>query len=136
VVDPARFRQLLLNLLDNAVKFGPPGQRVQVTLARMGDRCRLSIADHGSGVTPAERDRIWEPYYRGGAAESRAVGGSGIGLAIVRDTANGCGGQTWVEETPGGGATFVVELPVADTGARPVATANGTSEGETAEPRT
>jgi signal transduction histidine kinase len=112
-LDPARFRQLLLNLLDNAVKFGPPGQHIQVNLDRREDLARLEVIDQGPGVPESEREAIWEPYYRGASAERAAVGGSGIGLAIVRDAATRLGGRVWVETPPGGGAAFVLELPLA-----------------------
>jgi len=111
-LDPARFRQLLLNLLDNAVKFGPPGQRIQVTLGGVEGRARLRVADQGPGVPQSEREVIWEPYYRGASAERAAVGGSGIGLAIVHDAVARMSGRVWVEEALGGGAAFIVELPL------------------------
>jgi signal transduction histidine kinase len=111
-LDPARFRQLLLNLLDNAVKFGPPGQRIEVTLAELEGRARLRVADQGPGVPESEREAIWEPYYRGVSAERAAVGGSGIGLAIVHDAVVRMGGRVWVESAPGGGAAFMVDLPL------------------------
>lgn len=118
-VDPARFRQLLLNLLDNAVKFGPPGQHVAVTLERAGDHGLLRVADQGPGVPESERQAVWEPYYRGASAERAAVGGSGIGLAIVKDVAGRIGGRVWVEAAPSGGAVFLVELPLAPAPATP-----------------
>jgi signal transduction histidine kinase len=121
-LDPARFRQLLLNLLDNAVKFGPPGQHIEVVLEQVGDRARLRVTDQGPGVPEAEREAIWEPYFRGTSAERVAVGGSGIGLAIVRDAAASFGGRVWVEAPTGGGAVFLVELPLAAEGAVAVTT--------------
>ncbi len=121
-MDPARFRQLLLNLLDNAVKFGPPGQHIRVTLEQAGDHGLLRVADQGPGVPESEREAIWEPYYRGASAERAAVGGSGIGLAIVKDVAGRIGGRVWVEEAPGGGAAFQVQLPLAPAVAAPEAT--------------
>lgn len=111
-LDPARFRQLLLNLLDNAVKFGPPGQRVDVVLERAGDRARLRVTDQGPGVPESEREAIWQPYYRGASAEPAAAGGSGIGLAIVREAAGRFGGRAWVEAGPHGGAAFQVDVPL------------------------
>ena len=121
-MDPARFRQLLLNLLDNAVKFGPPGQHISVTLERAGDHGLLRVADHGPGVPESEREAIWEPYYRGASAERAAVGGSGIGLAIVKDVAGRIGGRVWVEAVPGGGAAFLVQVPLAPAVETPEAT--------------
>jgi len=124
-LDPARFRQLLLNLLDNAVKFGPPGQRIQVTLAEAEGRARLRVADQGPGIAESEREAIWEPYYRGASADRAAGGGSGIGLAIVHDTVARMGGRVWVESAQGGGAVFTVELPLTPRSSpEPVASAS------------
>jgi signal transduction histidine kinase len=94
------------------VKFGPPGQRVQLSLQRSGNQARLRISDQGPGVPEAEREAIWEPYFRGASAERAAVGGSGIGLAIVREAVIRMGGRVWVESAEGGGAAFLVELPL------------------------
>lgn len=113
VVDPARYRQLLLNLLDNAIKFGPPGQHVEVVLERQNGNARLQVLDEGSGVPESEREAIWEPYFRGISATRSAAGGSGIGLAIVHDAVARMNGRVWVESSPKGGAAFVVELPLA-----------------------
>lgn len=105
-------RQVLLNLFDNAMKYGGDGTvvRVEVTALR-GSGARLVVDDNGPGVPPAERERIWKPFERGGAARSRAAGGSGIGLTIVREIAEEHGGRAWVESAPSGGARFIVELP-------------------------
>jgi signal transduction histidine kinase len=110
-VDSAAFRQLLLNLLDNAVKYGPPGQAVTVSAAREGNAVRLSVSDEGPGVPASERDRVWEPFYRGRANGARAVGGSGIGLAVVRDAVDRHGGRVWLEDRAPAGMRVVMELP-------------------------
>jgi signal transduction histidine kinase len=105
-------RQILLNLLDNAMKYGGDGTQVKVDVAAMaGGGVRLRVDDNGPGVPPSERDRIWRPFERGGAARARAAGGSGIGLTIIREIAEEHGGRAWVEAAPTGGARFVVELP-------------------------
>jgi signal transduction histidine kinase len=109
-VDRDALRRVLLNLLDNAVKYGPPEQRVMVTASRSAMALRIEVSDRGPGIQPADRERIWEPYERLERDASSAVGGSGIGLAVVRDLASLHGGRSWVEENPGGGARFVVEL--------------------------
>jgi signal transduction histidine kinase len=119
LADQAALRQLLLNLLDNAVKFGPPGQVVRLTLARENGIARLTVTDQGPGVPEADRERIWEPYYRGSDGASRAVGGSGIGLAIVREVAHRFGGSVGVGPAPGGGAAFTVSLPTLPEGEEP-----------------
>ena len=106
---PEALRHVLLNLLDNAVKYGPPGQTVRVHVGSQSGVVRFSVSDEGPGVPPAERERVFAPFQRGSA--TTAVAGSGIGLAIVRDIAVHHGGRAWVENG-GPGANFVVELPV------------------------
>ena len=104
-------RQLLLNLLDNAVKYGADRSVVTVAVTpRDGGGARISVTDTGPGVPHADRERIWRPFDRGGAAEKHAAGGSGIGLTIVRQIAEEHGGRAWVEGAPEGGARFVVEI--------------------------
>lgn len=114
MADQASLRQLVLNLLDNAVKFGPPGQQVRLAMARQNGAVQLTVTDQGPGVPPAERQRIWEPYYRGKGEAVSAVGGSGIGLALVHDIAESFGGSVDVTDAPGGGAAFTVSIPAAD----------------------
>lgn len=106
---PDALRHVLLNLLDNAVKYGPPGQSIRVSVARVDDEVQLSVSDHGPGIPESERETIWQPFVRGNHGMSQ--GGSGIGLAIVRDMAQQHGGRAWVEAAPGGGARFVVAFP-------------------------
>ena len=108
---PEALRHLLLNLLDNAVKYGPNEQTVRVSLAQRDGEVLLSVADEGPGVPAREREAIWTPFARGTAA--KAKGGSGIGLTIVRDVVDQHGGRCWVEPaSPAGGARFVVALPL------------------------
>ena len=110
-VDSAAIRQLLLNLLDNAVKYGPRGQSVTVRAERLDQVIRLSVEDEGPGVPAAERERVWEPFYRGRANGARAVGGSGIGLAVVRDAVERHGGRAWLEQREPAGTRVMIELP-------------------------
>jgi len=114
---PGTFRQVLLNLLDNAVKYGPVGQtvHVRVTTAADGRAIRVAVIDQGPGVPLTERDTIWRPFQRGSAARDGA-GGSGIGLTVVKEIVDEHEGRVWVEDGPGGGAGFVVELPVTARG--------------------
>jgi signal transduction histidine kinase len=110
--DPSAVRQILVNLLDNALKHGPAGQQLTLSLDRVGGQARLTVDDQGHGVAPADRERVWLPFVRGG--ESMAtVEGSGIGLAVVRELALSFGGAVEVVDAPGGGARFVVRLPLA-----------------------
>jgi signal transduction histidine kinase len=108
---PDALQRLLVNLLDNAVKYGPTGQTVRVKVVTEATSIRISVCDQGDGVAEGDRELIWRPFVRGGAASVAA--GSGIGLTIVRDVATQHGGSAWVEDAPGGGACFVVVLPYA-----------------------
>ena len=111
-LDGPLIRQALLNLLDNAVKYGNEGQVVRVGLDRAGDGAvRLWVEDEGPGVSEGERRRIFEPYHRLSRDRDSAVAGSGIGLAVVREVARVHGGSARVERGGGGGARFVIELP-------------------------
>jgi signal transduction histidine kinase len=110
-VDRNALRQILLNLLDNAVKYGPAGAPVLVAVERVRDVARIRVEDKGPGVPPAERERIWQRFARLDRDVDSAVAGSGIGLAIVRDLVLAQGGACRVEDAPGGGARFIVELP-------------------------
>jgi signal transduction histidine kinase len=110
-VDPRALRQIVLNLLDNAVKYGPLGQTVTVSLSGTASTVLVAVEDRGPGVPRSERDQIWEPYYRLTREADASVGGSGIGLSIVRELVLMHGGRTWVEDASGGGARFVVEFP-------------------------
>jgi len=111
--DPDALRQVLLNLLDNAVKYGPPGQTVRVHAALRGFALRIAVDDRGPGVPREERHAVWEPYRRLARDAEGATGGSGIGLAVVRDLVELQGGRMGVGEVPGGGARFWIELPFA-----------------------
>lgn len=110
-IDRDTFRQVLLNLLDNAAKYGPRGGVVQVGMAVVGFNLRVWVKDGGPGVPREDRARIWEPYRRLDRGADAAVGGSGIGLAVVKDVVDLHGGRAWVEDAPGGGARFIVEIP-------------------------
>jgi signal transduction histidine kinase len=109
---PEAMRHLLINLLDNAVKYGPAGQTITVRVVVEGRNLRISVADQGPGVVSRDREMIWRPFSRGRSA--RGAAGSGIGLSIVRDVATQNGGYAWVETAEGGGACFVVTIPIAE----------------------
>jgi signal transduction histidine kinase len=123
VVDPAAFRQILLNLLDNAVKYGPIGQTVTITLRRAGDRAQIIVDDEGPGIPTEDRDRVWEPYQRLDSAVTAAVAGSGIGLSVVAQLVALHNGRAWIDSAPGKGARFIVEVPAG--AARSQGTGNG-----------
>ena len=106
-------RQIVLNLLDNALKFGPPGQTVRLVVERVDDRACIAVEDEGPGIPEVDRGRIWSPYVRLRRERNASQEGSGIGLAVVRELTLLHGGTSSVEESSGGGARFVVELPLA-----------------------
>ena len=116
-VDGGAIRQILLNILDNAVKYGPQGQTITVSLSLNSDRLQLAVMDEGAGVDIRDAERIFEPFNRL-AHSTGATGGTGIGLAIVRQLAELHGGRAWVE-----GSRFVVEIPGAWSQASAASTA-------------
>ena len=122
VADPAALRQVLLNLLDNAVKFGPAGQVIAVGVGRTPLRGALSVEDEGPGVALEHRHRVWLPFVRI-EPDANSAPGTGIGLAVVHDLVERMKGRVRVETGPRGGALFVVELPLAPEGSPIVETA-------------
>jgi signal transduction histidine kinase len=111
-IDPAALRQILLNLLDNAVKYGPAGQTVTVSLTADQGGARLSVEDQGPGIPASDRVRIWKAFQRLERDVNSAVAGSGIGLAVVCELVLGHGAKAWVEEGASGrGARFVIVFP-------------------------
>lgn len=121
-VDRGALRQVLLNLLDNAVRYGPPGQTVTVRTGASNGTWELVVEDQGLGIPVGERERVFESYYRMKRDTAAATGGSGIGLAVVRGLVEQHGGSVRVQSTASGtGARFIVALPVGarDTKATP-----------------
>ena len=114
LADRDRLAQVLANYLSNALRHAPDGSRITVGVARGQGGIRASVADQGPGLEPDQLEAVFERFYRVDAARSRAAGGSGIGLAIVRALAEAMGGSAWAEsDGPGRGTTFLVELPAA-----------------------
>ena len=111
--DEARLRQVFANLLANVRLHTPDGTPAEVAVRVEGDSAVINVADHGPGVPPAERELVFERFVRLDPSRTRASGGSGLGLAIVRTLVRAHGGSITIEETPGGGATFVARLPLA-----------------------
>ena len=113
-VDRGALRQVLLNLLDNAVRYGPAGQRVDIATASATDAWTIEVADEGPGIPENERERIFAPYHRMERDAGGAVGGTGIGLAVVRRLVEQHGGDVRVGAVDGRpGARFIVTLPTA-----------------------
>jgi two-component system phosphate regulon sensor histidine kinase PhoR len=113
LADEAKLRQVLVNLLDNAIKYSPDGGDVAVELAGGPNRVRLTVRDSGLGIPLGEHERIFEKFYRLDPALTRGVGGSGLGLFISRELVSRMDGSLTVRSEPGGGAAFVVDLPAA-----------------------
>ena len=103
--------QILRNLLENAIKYGPEGQTVRVAAEARDGVARLAVEDQGPGVPQSEREKIWEPYHRLSRDRKAAGAGTGLGLSVVAELSALLRGRAWVEDAPGGGARFVVELP-------------------------
>lgn len=110
-VDPRRIRQVLGNLLDNALRYSPPGGTVTVAVTRVGSELHVSVQDQGPGVPPADLPHVFERFYQGD--KSRTGEGTGLGLAIARELVQAHGGRIWVENR--GGAVFTFTLPLLDS---------------------
>jgi signal transduction histidine kinase len=111
--DPDKVRQVLVNLLDNAVKYSPDGGEVRLSIGSDGHSVRFSISDEGLGIPYAEQRRIFEKFYRLDPQMTRGIGGTGLGLYICRELVRRMDGRIWVTSEPGRGSTFAFELPVA-----------------------
>ena len=113
-VDAEALRQMLVNLLDNAVKYGPADQTITVGLDAGDAKALIRVEDQGPGIPAADRERIWDRFWRLERDRGSAVAGTGIGLSVVRELVALHGGRAWAEEGGGGaGARFVLELPLA-----------------------
>jgi len=108
--DRTRLEQVAANLIDNAVKYTPPGGRVDVDVARHGDRALVRVRDTGPGIPADELPHIWDRLFRGDT--SRTERGLGLGLSLVKAIVEAHGGSVTVESEPGRGSTFTVALPV------------------------
>jgi len=111
--DPERLRQVIRCLLDNAVKFTDPGGRVTVSAATApgGDRCTIEVADTGIGIDPALHDRVFERFFQVDSGGTRAYGGMGVGLALVKVLTDAHGATVTLESVPGQGTTVRLDWP-------------------------
>lgn len=110
-INPDDFRQTMINLVDNAVKYTEPGGKVKVSAARRDDRLWIEVEDNGTGIPKEDLPRIFERFYRVDKSRSKANGGTGLGLAIVKHIIQNNGGTIDVESTLGEGTVFKVQLP-------------------------
>jgi PAS domain S-box-containing protein len=110
--DPDKLRQILTNLIDNAIKYSPDGGRVEVEIGRSGGRVRFRVTDQGLGIPPTEQDRIFEKFFRLDPNLTRGVGGTGLGLYISRELVTRMNGRIWVDSDGRTGSSFFLELPV------------------------
>jgi two-component system, OmpR family, sensor histidine kinase VicK len=105
-------RQVLSNLVDNAVKYSPDGGRIRVTIVPNGRYVRFGVEDEGLGIPMAEQQRIFEKFYRLDPNQTRGVGGTGLGLYVSSELVRRMNGRLWVESREGEGSRFYVELPL------------------------
>jgi signal transduction histidine kinase len=128
--DSDRLHQLIMILLDNAIRHTPPGGRIRVAVAATPDgTARIAVRDEGEGIAPAHVPYLFERFYRADGARGRASGGTGLGLAIARAIVRAHGGDVAVASAPGEGATFVVTIPPGD----PAAARGGAQESDAEE---
>jgi signal transduction histidine kinase len=113
MIDPKRFRQVMANLLGNAMRYTPSDGFIDIAVRGLGNEVEVSVSDTGPGISPEDLDHIFERFFRGDASRSRAVGGSGLGLAIVKQWVEAHGGRVWAENRLEGGARFTLRLPIA-----------------------
>ena len=111
-VDPGAIQQALVNLLDNAIKFSPPGSTVEVRLTESPGHWEIQITDQGPGIPPAEHARIFEKFHRLGSELRRETQGTGIGLSLVKAIAEAHGGQVLLASLPGQGSSFMISAPI------------------------
>ena len=112
--DPDRTRQVLLNLLDNAIKYSPRGGRIEITVAPDDGRLRFMVRDEGLGIPLSEQERIFDKFYRLDPDQRRGIGGSGLGLYISRELIRLMDGRIWADSEPGEGTVLTFELPLAE----------------------
>jgi two-component system, OmpR family, sensor histidine kinase KdpD len=111
-VDPAILERVIVNLTENALRYAPPGQPPLLTASALGDRVELRVVDRGPGIPEKERDRMFVPFQRLGDTDNTT--GVGLGLALSRGLAEAMGGTLTAEDTPGGGLTMTVSMPIAE----------------------
>ncbi len=112
VVDQRAFKQIIINLVNNAVKFSPPATEVRISVTRSAEAMALHITDQGPGIGEEERERILTPFGRGQFAEDQKIDGVGLGLTIVSELLKLQGGKLSIESRTGEGSTFTAIFPL------------------------
>jgi signal transduction histidine kinase len=112
--DADRLRQVLFNLVENAVKYSPDGGAIEIRIEPQEERVRFSVRDEGLGIPPSEQRQIFDKFHRLDPDLTRGVGGTGLGLYICRELVRRMGGRIWVASAAGRGSTFFVDLPLVD----------------------
>jgi signal transduction histidine kinase len=112
--DPIKLRQILLNVLGNAIKFTPSGGRIELSARRSGDRILIRVSDTGIGIPAEKIDRVFDPFFQGQSGTTREYPGVGLGLSISRDFARAMGGDIHVENGPNEGCTVTIDLESVD----------------------
>ena len=111
--DPDAIQQAILNLLTNAMKYSGDSREIVLRLCARDGNAVIEVVDRGLGLTPDERKRVFEKFYRAPSHESHSIAGTGLGLTLVAHIANGHGGRVEVESAPGEGSTFCILIPIA-----------------------
>lgn len=114
-VDAARLQQVMTNLLSNALKFSPQGGQITVGARLEGEVVKVWVTDQGVGIPPEAIPNLFHQFFRVDNQDTRSIGGTGLGLALVKEIVKTHGGRIWVESTVGIGSTFFFTLPIADT---------------------
>lgn len=111
-LDDVLIEQTLINLLENAAKYSPPGTPIDVHARQEEGKIIVEVHDRGPGLPPGEEDRVFEKFFRGAAAATDGRAGAGLGLAICKAIVAAHGGRIWAENRSGGGARFSFSLPL------------------------
>jgi two-component system sensor histidine kinase KdpD len=110
-MDDVLVEQVLINLLDNAIKYTPAGSPIDIIATATDRNLTIEVADHGPGLPPKTEEKVFEKFYR---ADRLVRGGAGLGLAICRGIVQAHGGRIWAQNLPGGGVAFLFTLPLGD----------------------
>ena len=111
--DMGRIQQVMMNLIDNAIKFSPDGSSIRITVRSVGDKAAVSVKDFGCGIEKEDLPRIWTRFYKTDSSRGRDKKGTGLGLSIVKEIITAHGETVDVISTPGSGTEFIFRLPLA-----------------------